>query len=118
MGGSEKGDGSAGHTWTRASPSESLEELVRRQGIQSSHCSWTSGVMPASSEGSTASTSKWVVEPEESFRHKLLLAYAKGRPTQIALSEEETSLVHRWQQILEAALKGLGAEIVSSFIER
>ena len=33
-----------------------------------------------------------MVEQEESFRLKLLLAYAKGRPTQIALSEEETSL--------------------------
>ena len=110
-----KRDGSAGPKWTRAGPSESLEELARRQGIQSSHCSYTSGAVPASSEVSTTSTSKWVEGQEEAFRLKLLLIYAKGRPRQITLSEEETVAVHRWQQTLEAALQGLGTEIASSF---
>ena len=110
-----KRDGSAGPKWTRAGPSVSLEELARRQGIQSSHCSYTSGAVPASSEVSTTSTSKWVEGQEEAFRLKLLLIYAKGRPRQTTLSEEETVAVHRWQQHLEAELQGLGTEIASAY---
>ena len=117
-GGDEKGNGSARCEWTKAGPSESLEELARRQGLKSSHCIWPSGVMPANSEESTEVSSKWVVEPEEMFRLKLLIAYAKGKPSQNALSEEDVSLIHRWQRSLEEALQGLGAEVISSFIER
>ena len=62
-------------------------------------------------------TLKWVVEPEEMFQLKLPITYTKGRPSQNVLSEEDVLLIHRWQRSLEEALKGLGAEVISSFIE-
>ena len=87
-----------------------MGQLARQQGLESAHCVWPSGALGNAQAQSLGPASRWGMEHEEPNRLKLLLIYTKGRPSQVALSEEEVGLFREWQRVLGDDLASLDDE--------